>query len=306
MLDDRDYMREPEYRDPMFRGFHWSWTVILLVAYAAVYVAELVLGKVVPNSNFFFGHIELPAMQSVPGYMALSLEGLQKGYVWQLVTYQFMHAGFLHLLFNSWAIYVFGRELEPILGAKRYLALIFSSGVVGGIFQMLAALLAPGLFGGEVVGASACAFGLVAAYAALFPRRELDMLIYFVFPVTVQARVLLMVLAALAVAALVLGIFVKTDHVANAAHLGGMAMGWFFIRTILQGDWSKLSGAMRQPEESRVRRPQKEPSESTGDTEFLEGQVDPILDKISAHGINSLTSREREILEAARKKMTRT
>jgi len=307
MLDDRDYMRQPEYRDPMFRGFHWSWTVILLLAYAAIYLAELVVGKAFPDSNFFFGHIAIqPTVQLVPGYMALSLEGLQKGYLWQLVTYQFMHAGFLHLFLNSWAIYVFGRELESTLGARRYLALVFSSGIVGGVFQVLSALLAPGLFGGEVVGASACAFGLVAAYATLFPERELTLLIFFVFPATVRARVLLMVSVALAVAALVLGIFVKTDNVANAAHLGGMAMGWFFVRKILQGNWTGLSGAMRPAEASQPRRPKLEPSESKGDTEFLEGQVDPILDKISAHGIGSLTAREREILEAARKKMSRT
>ena len=74
-----------------------------------------------------------------PGdYLALSWSGLKSGYVWQLITFQFLHAGIWHLIFNCWAIYMFGREVEIALGAKRFLVLYFSSGVVGGLFQALA------------------------------------------------------------------------------------------------------------------------------------------------------------------------
>ena len=64
-----------------------------------------------------------------------------------------MHAGFWHLALNSWAIYVFGRALESFLGGKKFLTLVFSSGIVGGVFQILTAIVWPGLFGGTVVGA---------------------------------------------------------------------------------------------------------------------------------------------------------
>jgi membrane associated rhomboid family serine protease len=164
----------------------------------------------------------------VPGYCSLSLEGLEKGYVWQLITYQFMHANFLHIFFNCWVIYVFGRELEIVLGARRYLTLVFTSGIVGGIFQIITHILLPGRFHGEVLGASACAFGLVSAFAALFPEEELSVQVFLVFPVTVTARVLLGVSAAVAV----VGIIFPMDHVANAAHVGGMVMGWVLVRYI--------------------------------------------------------------------------
>jgi membrane associated rhomboid family serine protease len=292
MLEDRDYMRQPEYDDSRWRPRfqpRCSWTVILLAAYAAMFLAELVVAR-------FF-----PGQAGVFDYLALSVPGIEHGFVWQLVTYQFMHAGFWHLALNCWAIYTFGRELEALLGGKKFLALMFSSGIVGGVFQILVALVWPQLFGGPVVGASACAFGLVAAFALIFPERELTMLIFFVIPVHLRAQTLLIISAVLAVA----GIAFPMDNVANAAHLGGMAMGWFFVRKILQGDWSRLTGALRPAKKVLPRRPVLEPAEPKGDTDFLESEVDPILDKISAHGIQSLTPREREILETARNRITR-
>jgi predicted DNA binding protein len=93
--------------------------------------------------------------------------------------------------------------------------------------------------------------------------------------------------------------------VAHAAHLGGMAMGWFFVRKILQGDWSRLTGALRPAKKVLPRRISPEPLEKKSAAGFVESEVDPILDKISAHGLQSLTPREREILEAARKHIRR-
>lgn len=288
MLDDRDYMRQPEYRDPIFRGFRWSWTVVLIAAYALVLIAELVAGNFPTANRFFYD------------YLALSKEGLSRGFVWQLVTYQFMHAGFLHLLFNSWAIFIFGRELETILGGKKFLALIFSSGIVGGVFQIAAAILFPSQFGGWVVGASAGAFGLVAAFALIFPERDLQMLVFFIIPITIRAKTLLIISAVLAV----VGMLVPSNHVANAAHLGGMAMGCFFVKVILRSGWSPMTGPLRLFRKAEPEEAASVPERKSSVTIF-EDEVDPILDKISAHGIESLTARERETLENARKKIVR-
>lgn len=292
MLEDRDYMRQPEYDDSAWRPRfqpRWSWTVILLAAYGAMFLAELIV------TRFF------PEQAGVFNYLALSVPGMESGYVWQLVTYQFMHAGFWHLLLNSWAIFTFGRELESLLGGRKFLALMFSSGIVGGVFQILVALVWPQYFGGPVVGASACAFGLVAAFALIFPERELTMLIFFVIPVHLRAQTLLIGSAVLAVA----GIAFPMDNVANAAHLGGMAMGWFFVRKILQGDWSRLAGVLRPAEKRNPasRRPNLESQTEKEPADFIASEVDPILDKISAQGIQSLTEREKSILAAAKRKM---
>jgi membrane associated rhomboid family serine protease len=285
MLEDRDYMRQPEFGEHRWGlGFRlrWTWTLALVAVYVAVLLAEQI------TSRFF------PGQSSIFNYLALSPEGLAHGYVWQLLTYQFMHAGWLHLILNCWAIIVFGTELESLLGGRRYLALMFSSGIVGGVFQMLIGLLWPSVFGGHVVGASACAFGLVAAFATVFPERELTMLIFFVIPLRLRAKTLLLVSLVVAL----LGIFFPWDNVANAAHLGGMAMGWFFVKGIL-----KNPALLGVAEEERYYRAQPVERVEKPAAEFAEGDVDAVLDKISARGINSLTARERAILEAARKKM---
>jgi membrane associated rhomboid family serine protease len=206
-----------------------------------------------------------------------------------LITYQFMHAGWLHLICNAIAIFTFGSELEYILGARRYLTLMVCSGIVGGVFQMAAALAWPTLFGGAVVGASAGAFGLVTAFAVMFPHQELVFLLFFVIPMRLRAKTLLIVSLVIAL----VGFVFQLGNIAHAAHLGGMAMGWFYIRKIIKNP--ALLGVTGEDSDStpkparRAEKPADEPDEDT---------VNAVLDKITAHGINSLTSRERAILQA--------
>jgi membrane associated rhomboid family serine protease len=288
MLEDRDYMREPEFGQQRWRSqfrLRWTWTTILIAAYVAVLLAEQITAKFFPNENFIFYSL------------ALSRDGMAHGYVWQLLTYQFMHAGWMHLLLNSWALFVFGSELEQVLGGRRYLTLLFSSGVVGGVFQVLIATLWP-MFDGPVVGASAGVFGLVAAFAMLFPERELVMLLFFIIPVRLRAKTLLILSAVIAIVGIIFPWSnLNGQNVANAAHLGGMAMGWLYVKKILN---RALLGVA---DEARFYQPQPAKPARKSSDEFQGNDVDAILDKISARGINSLTTRERAILEAARKKM---
>jgi membrane associated rhomboid family serine protease len=294
MLEDRDYMRQPEY------GRHLSLTVALIIVNAMVFLFELLVSGH-SHSLFIEDH-----------YFALSVEGLKNGFVWQLLTFQFMHAGLWHLVFNCWAIYVFGRAIEETLGWKKFPILYLSSGVVGGICQVLAALLWPDLFGGPVVGASAGGFGLIAAYAVLFPERELMLLLFFILPIRLSAKMLLMLSAVLALA----GIIFPVGHIANAAHLGGMLAGVVFIRQFIQGrglQWTFPSrrAAPRELVSTRAgkssfwRSAANQPDEELSTDEFVKSEVDPILDKISKHGIQSLTERERQILEKARSRMAK-
>ncbi|MBI5773400.1 MAG: rhomboid family intramembrane serine protease [Verrucomicrobia bacterium] len=297
MLDDRDYMRgEDSYRP------RWPVVNILLAVNVAIFVLVEVL-------QFY----RIPADgDAVLGMFALSLEGLQHGRIWQLFTFQFLHAGLLHLLFNALTLYFFGRAVEEALGRAALLKLYFSSGVVGGLLQMVGAWLLPTHFGYgvSVVGASAGVFGLVAAFAAMFPDRTITLLLFFIIPVSLRARTLLWVSAGLAV----FGMVVPRDTIAHAAHFGGMLAGLAFVRWFVHaerppGRWRPF----RRREMARVRSgggislrrvPPEEGGEPTTE-EFISREVDPILDKISAHGIHSLTERERKILEAARNKMSR-
>ena len=279
MLDDRDYMREPdEYETRRFRVPWSSLTVRFLIAYVLVFLLEQFLTVTSPELGQHFRDL-----------FALSNYGLAHGYVWQLVTYQFMHAGFLHLLFNGWAIYTFGLALESQLGARRFFGLMLSSGIVGGLLQSAAAFLWPQYFGGAVVGASACAFGLVAAFAVLQPDLKLQLLIFFILPITLSARNLLIVSVFIAL----VGFGLHRDNVAHAAHLGGMFAGWLGAKMILPRAGRRVAYEDAPP-----------PSEPAGEPKYTPSEVDAVLDKISASGIKSLTAKERAILESARKKMT--
>src|SRR5271154_1510412 len=175
MLEDRDYMRQPEYHTPRV-----SFTVMLLIVNAAVFLVQRASAST-PDG-----------LDIQNKYFALSLDGLRNGYVWQLLTFQFMHVGWMHIIFNSLAIFFFGRPVETVLGRSRFLALYLSSGIIGGAVQMLFALCLPNYFGGAVVGASAGAYGLVAAFAVLNWQERFTLLIYFI-PVTMRGKTLLWV-----------------------------------------------------------------------------------------------------------------
>jgi len=246
----------------------------------------------------------------VSHYLYLSLDGLRHGYIWQLVTFQLLHAGWLHLIFNCLVIFMMGREVEEALGRRSFFTLYFCSGIIGGAVQILAGLVNPARFGGAVVGASAGGFGLIAAFAMLYPERPLTILISFIIPVTMRAKFLLLFAAIFAV----IGIVFLSDNVAHAAHLGGILAGIVFVRYAIHWNWPSLRRTNRQTtrrlvkvhsQKSNVWAQTKPDIEDLPPEEFLSREVDPILDKITAHGIQSLTERERRILEAARKKMAK-
>ena len=286
-------MREPDFRPRV------SFTVALLIVNAVIFVIQLVA------LNFKSG----PEIEGT--YFALSLTGIKAGHVWQLLTFQFMHANWVHLLFNSMAIFFFGRSVETAIGGGRFLVLYFSSGVVGGLVQMLFALLTGQ--DGPVVGASAGAAGLIGAFAIMAWDERFTLFLYFI-PVVMRGKTLLWVSIALAV----VGMLTPNSGVANAAHLGGMLAGVLYVLLIVQGrlhfpQW-RLSSRPAVPRELAAKQAGKKSIWSTSKTpqeedlspaEYLQKEVDPILDKISAHGIQSLTAREREILEKARSRMNK-
>lgn len=293
MIGDRHYMRRP----PLSSGWTNSPTIVLLVANLCVFIFQNV------NSVYLGTNFEQ--------YFALSPAGLAHGFVWQLLTFQFLHGGFLHFALNSLMLYMLGKWAESNLGTARMLEVYFGSGVAGGILQALLGWLIPSYFGGLTVGASAGIYGLLAAFCTLEPDRII--LAMFVFPV----RAWNLLIAALLIA--LFFVLVPSDRgMAHAAHLGGMLAAMAYVRWILRGerrlfDWRPYRGVVQHRELVRTasakrsfwQRPKPVEEDDLPPAEFISREVDPILDKISAHGIQSLTDRERRILEAARAKMAK-
>jgi len=247
----------------------------------------------------------------VNSYFALSLTGLLHGFVWQVVTYQFMHASIVHLVFNCLGLYFIGRGVEAMLSKKAFLALYFSGGVFGGLLQALSGLI-PVFGAAPTVGASAALMALLGAFCMQFYHQRFHMMFP---PVTLRGKHLLIVVAIFDG----LGVLTGGGGVAHFAHLGGLATGVLFIKF----GWQyripefKFGGApkVRKPKSetgptrnvsSRVTIVREDGSkDSQSHPDFMSREVDPILEKISAHGIHSLTDHEREILEKAQKQMSK-
>ena len=197
---------------------------------------------------------------------------------WRLVTYQFMHEGFMHILFNMLGLYFLGPTLERHWGSKRFLFFYLMCGVVGALCYILLSLTGL-LHTGLMVGASGAILGMLAACAIMFPH---FVVIFFIFPVPIRIASVIMI-----VLYLVNVISQGPNAGGDAAHLGGMAAGaiYVFLDPVL-GRFRlkrKSSAWERKMREHRM----------------LEVEVDRILDKVHHSGLQGLTRNEKHILEKA-------
>ena len=136
-------------------------------------------------------------------------------HMWQLVTYSALHANVPHLAFNMLGMFMFGGEVERVLGAGRLLKLYVASVLSGGIAQLLTGLMLAGN-AYPAIGASARVFGVLVAYALIFPRRRVMLLFP---PVPMPAWLFA---TGYALVELLLGVSRGAPGVAHFAHLGGM------------------------------------------------------------------------------------
>ena len=179
----------------------------LIIINALVFVAQMVLDKTTGLTNY----IALYSYQS----------DLFKPY--QLVTHMFAHGGFMHILFNMYALWMFGSVLERVWGPKKFLIFYLVCGLAAGLAQMFTMDV-----NGSAVGASGAIMGLLAAFAYLFPDTKFYIL---PFPFPIKAKFMVAIYAAIDLfGGLHPG---AADNIAHFAHLGGMVMG--FILVIIWG-----------------------------------------------------------------------
>jgi membrane associated rhomboid family serine protease len=141
---------------------------------------------------------------------------------WQLLTYGFLHGNLMHIFFNMFALWMFGRELELMMGPRRFLTYFFTCVVGAGIVQLLVAGTQGGLY--PTVGASGGVFGILLAYGLAFPNR---MIMLMFPPIPMKAKYFVLVFGLLE---LYLGVSGNAPGVANFAHLGGMLFGFLLLR----------------------------------------------------------------------------
>ncbi|HSD55368.1 MAG TPA: rhomboid family intramembrane serine protease [Burkholderiales bacterium] len=189
-------------------------TRALIIANVAVFGAQVLLGDrfITTFALWPLGSAAVLGPDSGAGF-----------YVWQLVTYAFLHGSGLHLFFNMFALYMFGGEIERLFGPRRYLAYYFVAVIVAAVTQLVVSGAA-GANPYPTVGASGGVFGLLLAFGVLFPRR----MIMLIFPpIPMPAWLFVTVYGVLE---LYLGVTGTSQGVAHFAHLGGMLGGWLMLR----------------------------------------------------------------------------
>lgn len=247
------------------------------------------------------------------------LQPIESGnfWIWQLITYQFLHGGIWHLFFNLFALWMFGVELENLWGSRKFLSFYLLSGIGAGLFQLF---IAP-IFSdpAPTIGASGAIFGVLAAFGFTFPDRPI-----FMFPIfiPIPAKFFVILYAGLA---FLFGITGSAGNIAHIAHLGGAISGILLLKF---GDKigiyrliSRFTGGEKYysytPSSPRyyarknhyykteddyyevIDKPKKYSKSSSyliDGEEITQEIIDQILDKIAESGYQNLTEREKRIL----------
>lgn len=253
---------------------------VVLLALIAINVAAFVVQLV----------LDVAAPGVVHDYLALSKNGLRDAYSWQFVTSIFVFGGPLHFLGSTLALYLLGRDIESILGQRHFLSL-FVAGAIGGEFGHLFLMPADTL----LYAASGGVAAVTIAYATILPELDLIAWRFGVFRLNLKAK---HVLYALTFLSLVMLMVDRHGAVIHSAIPGGLAAGWLYTHLLGFGhpSWLQQKLARRRAAAQRIER--------LTPAEFIEQQIDPLLEKISRSGMQSLTRAERRVLDRAREKFS--
>ena len=231
---------------------------------------------------------------------------------WSLVTYMFLHAGALHLLFNMLWLYWFGQLFLSLYSARHFRGLYILGGLCGGLLYMLAYNVFPYfsnyLYGSFLLGASASVLAIVVATAVRSPEYRVNFM--FVGAVRLKYVALFVVLTDL--------LFVTSGNGGgHIAHLGGALAGWWFARSLQKGmditGWinkvfDALSGGIKLKHPAKKPKMKVEKGGKAADYEYnarkkqQSEEIDRILDKLKKSGYSSLTTEEKKRLFDASKR----
>ncbi|HEY2102194.1 MAG TPA: rhomboid family intramembrane serine protease [Chthoniobacterales bacterium] len=249
--------------------------ISLIAAHCSAFVVQLMIGAW--DSSF------------VSEFLALSDHGISQAYAWQFFTAPFLYGDLWHFLINMIVLYTVGRDVELIIGQRQFLFLylfgIFA-GELGHLFLMPADSI--------VFAGSAGVAAVFIAYATILPELEMTALLLFMVPVRVKLRRVAQITL---LAAIGLVIFDRSGPVVHSVFLGGAVAGWLYAHLLGFGGISFVQRTLRR------RSAEAEHLRGMSTEQFLAQKIDPVLDKISRHGLGSLSRRERQLLDQARQKM---
>ena len=198
----------------------------------------------------------------------------------------FLHGGWLHLLFNMFVLWMFGTEIERHWGSREFLFYYLLTGIGAGVFNVIFNIFTP-YSGIPTIGASGAIYGVLIAFGLMFPNRYIY--IYFFFPV--RAKYVVMIAALFTFMS---AFSYSADGIAHFAHLGGMVVGFIYLKA----DW-RFDMLVEWWRERKMRhrltiiRRRREKSTN------LREELDNVLDRINEVGYDNLTKQEKQILQRA-------
>ena len=194
---------------PFTKAVKW-----LIIANGLIFLLDALLGRVSPGIG-----------RDILLWFSLIPTLVMHGYIWQLVTYSFLHSGLWHILFNMLWLWMFGSQLEMDWGSSRFLEFYFFC-VIGAALSTVA-IAYTGLLGltplVPTVGASGGIYGILMAFGILYANREIML---FPIPFTIKAKYFVIGLIFITLYLSISG----PGGVAYVAHLGGLLFGYIFIR----------------------------------------------------------------------------
>jgi membrane associated rhomboid family serine protease len=289
-LSDRDYSREDSWSPmtPWSRSQNApSITVILVIINVVIFFVDMIISGTALQHSVLANWFEVRP------------ETLIQPWTWyQFLTYGFLHnlADIRHLAFNMLGLYVFGLVVERAIGRSEFLRFYLLAIVVGGIVTSLRwsiTALARGIPIDEVAVGTIGASGAVMAVTILFALRDPHATIYLMMVFPLQAWLV----AVLFIGMNILGMLGASDNVAYDVHLAGAAFAFVYFKKgwkLDRFDFSRWGLAFSQFTGRRPRLRLHDPERTRAKEE---AEADRLLDKIQAHGLDSLTAAERRTLE---------
>lgn len=251
----------------------------------------VLLALIGANLGCFVAQLLLDTFQPgfVRDWLGLSSQGLRDAYAWQIATAVFLHHGPWHLVGDVFVLYFLGRDLESIFG-QRHFFYLYMAGAVGGELGHLFLMPADAV----LFGASGGIAAVLTAYATVLPELDLASMIFSGSPIRLRAKHVLYGMMLIGVTLL----FVRRHGVVtHSAWAGGCAAGWLYTHILGFGQPSLLERMLQQ------RRTAKERYRQMSAEQFISEEIDPLLEKISKNGMDSLARSERRLLAQARDKI---
>jgi membrane associated rhomboid family serine protease len=286
-LENRDYLRDDFEGGPGGLSFSGSSAIVkVIAATVAVFILQVLFTRAAGGS-------------AVTQWLRLTADDLfLRGQIWRLLTYAFCHdpQNLFHIIFNMMALYSIGALLLNLVGQREFLWFYLTSAVFSGICSVVFyALMKQNV---AIVGASGAVNAVFCAVAMHYPRQRL--LLMGVIPI--EMRWLLAAFIAFDTLPMITG-WSSGARIAHAAHLGGLLFGFLYVRWNMQltRGWDRIAGRVAGKRRNKGKLKLFSPPATTESN--LDAQIDPILDKIAREGEASLTTRERNILMQASRKL---